>query len=355
MKRTVLGSVFALVAAVAVAAQQGPGLRIVVLAGEDAVNIIQQKTAVPPLVEVRDRNDLPVVGAVVRFSIDGGKAAAFAGGAPTLTVSTNAAGQAVATGLRPLVSGALQIQMQAEFQGLVAQAAITQTNVMTAAQAAALGATAAETGGATGGGTGGAAGGTSGASGGTSGAAGAGGAAGGGGLSATTIGIIGGAVGGGVFAARQFLGEGPTQRYSGPFAFDWVVGCLVERMSGTLTVEFEGSSDAPETPVSAGKLSLQNGTGTVVSRPPGCGVLGSSAWGMNDAPVTGTLSSLESRSQDTVQSLIAGATMNRSFDFRGGLSGGSITGTFGMAWQLSIPGPASQSSGSGSVTLTRVQ
>ena len=37
-------------------------LRIVVLEGEGAVNIIQQKTAVRPLVEVRDSNNLPVPG-----------------------------------------------------------------------------------------------------------------------------------------------------------------------------------------------------------------------------------------------------------------------------------------------------
>lgn len=37
-------------------------LRIVVIEGEGAVNIIQQKTAVRPLVEIRDRNNLPVAG-----------------------------------------------------------------------------------------------------------------------------------------------------------------------------------------------------------------------------------------------------------------------------------------------------
>ena len=54
-------------------AQPG-GLRIVVIEGEDAVNIIQQKTAVRPIVEVRDRNDLPVAGASVLFTIGGGVA-----------------------------------------------------------------------------------------------------------------------------------------------------------------------------------------------------------------------------------------------------------------------------------------
>ncbi len=48
------------------------GLRIVVISGEDAVNIIQQKTAVNPIVEVRDRNDLPVSGVAVTFNVGGG-------------------------------------------------------------------------------------------------------------------------------------------------------------------------------------------------------------------------------------------------------------------------------------------
>ena len=54
-------------AAIPVAAAQGEDLRIVVLEGEDGVNIIGQGTAVPTVVEVRDRNDLPVLGASVVF------------------------------------------------------------------------------------------------------------------------------------------------------------------------------------------------------------------------------------------------------------------------------------------------
>ena len=72
---------------------QAATLRIVVIAGEDAVNIVQQKTAVAPIVEVRDRNDQPVAGAVVTFTIRG-RAATFARGARTLTVTTNSGGQA---------------------------------------------------------------------------------------------------------------------------------------------------------------------------------------------------------------------------------------------------------------------
>src|SRR5687767_13452648 len=63
------------------------GLKIVVIEGEDAVNIIQQKTAVSPVVEVRDENDLPVGGVLLRFSIRGNRAV-FRGGLQELTATT---------------------------------------------------------------------------------------------------------------------------------------------------------------------------------------------------------------------------------------------------------------------------
>jgi hypothetical protein len=110
-------------------------LKIVVVDGEGAVNIIQQKTAVAPLVEVRDQNGLPVAGAVVKFTITGARHAAFAGGSPTFTVTADAAGRAAASGFSPLGSGSVQIQVQAAFQGQTAAATIAQTNVMTAAEA----------------------------------------------------------------------------------------------------------------------------------------------------------------------------------------------------------------------------
>ena len=178
LKRLLVAFSIAGIAASVVIAQQPAGnLRIAVIAGEGAVNIIQQKTAVAPIVEVRDRNNLPVAGATVTFSV-GGSGASFGTGS-TLTVVTNAAGQATAAGLTPTAAGALQINVTAAFQGQVASAAIAQTNFATAAQAAA------------------AAGSSSGASGAT--AAGAG--AGGGGISATTIGIVGAAAAGGAVAA----------------------------------------------------------------------------------------------------------------------------------------------------------
>lgn len=170
------GSAFAQDAGAAASA-----LKIVVVKGEDAVNIIQQKTAVAPIVEVRDHNNLPVPGATVTFSLTG-QGASFAGGAQSLTVVTNAAGQAAATGFTPTAAGAVNISATATFQGQTAIATIAQTNVMTAADVAGTAGASSTAGGSGGGGGGG-------------GGAAGGGTAGGGGMSGTTLGIIGAVAG----------------------------------------------------------------------------------------------------------------------------------------------------------------
>jgi len=118
-----------------------PALRIVVLEGEDAVNIIQQRTAIMSVVEVRDRNGQPVAGAVDRFELRTGPASVSGAGTPTLT--TNATGRAVAEGLFPPDPGALQLGATASDHGQATAVTIAQTNVATAAQAAAVGASAA--------------------------------------------------------------------------------------------------------------------------------------------------------------------------------------------------------------------
>src|SRR6188508_2870991 len=119
---------------------QAPGLRIVVLEGEGSVNIIQQKTALKALVEVRDRNNQPVSGASVTFMVTG-KGGATVAGSQTVTIATNAAGQASLTGMTPASSGGLQISVSASSNGVTATTTITQTVFATAAAAA--GATAA--------------------------------------------------------------------------------------------------------------------------------------------------------------------------------------------------------------------
>jgi len=173
--RSALSLFIVVSAAVGVLAQaQNPAsLKIVVIKGEDAVNIIQQKTAVAPVIEVRDRNNLPVPGATVTFSVAHG---ATFGGAPSLTVVTNGAGQAVATGFTPTAAGAIQINATAAFQGQTVAATITQSNVMTAAQAAAAG--------------------------------------GGGGISGTVIGVVAAVAGGGAVAATQLRKKEATSTSS---------------------------------------------------------------------------------------------------------------------------------------------
>lgn len=112
------------------------GLHIVVVDGESGVNIIQQKTAVSPIVEVRDRNNSPVVGAAVTFAVKGGNAKALLGnGARQLIATTDAAGRATVAE-NPLASGSFQIQVDAAFGGQTASTTIAQTNVMNAADAA---------------------------------------------------------------------------------------------------------------------------------------------------------------------------------------------------------------------------
>lgn len=103
-------------------------LRIRVIEGEDAVNIISQKTAVAPIVEVVDENNLPVAGASVVFWI-ASQNAHFSGGALQTTVLTDAAGRASAAGLTPLTNGPVQIDVVASSGSETATATIKQSNV----------------------------------------------------------------------------------------------------------------------------------------------------------------------------------------------------------------------------------
>jgi hypothetical protein len=321
---------------------QPPALRVVVIEGEDGVNIIQQKTAVRPIVEVRDRNNLPVSGALVTFSIEGGKAATF-GGASTLTVATNAAGQAAVTGLTPSAAGAFQIQVSAAFQGQVATATIAQTNVLTAAQAAA--AAGANSAGASAGGTGGA-GGAGGAGGGAGGAAGAGG-----GLSATTIAVAGAAVAGGAVAATQVVGkdkEGAGEdKFAGSFS-GTLISTVTSRNNGqscTITRSVNGTATLRLTVNTASSVSGEielNGTDVVVSQT--CNGPVSNGGFVGLAAVSGTPSSM--RGSDTRTDSMPGTSgetiqSTRALLFEGTLSGNSVTGT------LKVEGRSTTTGGGG--------
>lgn len=320
------------------------GLRIIVLAGEDAVNIVQQKTAVRPLVEVRDRNDLPVAGVTVTFTIGRGQPAAFAGGVQTLTVTTNGAGQAEAAGFNVLGAGSVQIRVQAAYQGLIASAAISQTNFATAAAASRAGA------GAGGGGASG-----------TTGAA----AGGGGGLSATTIGIVGAAVGGGALVATRAAGgddgSGSGNRnsfdvyrgtFSGPFVFTSVCTggpispstCAFTRsMSGTMTIDLSSDLTGGRAFVE-GSQTDQSVTGTQ-----GCSLLTSPVtFTTPDTIATGGPSAL------TATSTRGEPSQRTTVTFSGAHSGSAITGSLAIevTTQTTATTPAGTSSCNGRGTST---
>lgn len=308
LKPTALGIIwmlalsFAGTAAAQTAATKPAGLRIVVITGEDAVNVIQQKTAVAPMVEVRDRNNQPVAGAVVRFTIEGGRATF--GGARTLTITTDLAGRAAASGLTPTASGAVQISASATFQGQTAVAALAQTNVMTAAEAAA---------GATAGG-------------------------GGGGLSFTTIALIGGAVAGGAVVATQTLGGagvGPAI-YEGDFRLDGVQSVRQVRGNGTVslsctaTLSFTGEVraeiDEREDGTVTGTVSA-NGFAAELSRTCPFSSATSEKISFGKGNVTGTAGSIQVSDQPRSADGVGFGTLS----FSGVLRDGVITGTFTMS------------------------
>jgi hypothetical protein len=322
-------------AVVALGAQQASGLKIVVLAGEGAVNIIQPQTAVRPLVEVRDRNNLPVAGATVTFSIGGGSGAAFAGGAQTLTVTTNAVGQAAASGLTVISSGAFQIQVQAEYQGQLATAAISQTNFATAAAAAQAAA-----------GTG---------TGGTTGAA--GGAAAGGGRSAgATIAIVGTAAGAGALIATQVGGSDPEAKvlhvFTGPVGGQLIFTSRSADTSCVRTMALGGSMSMELTTGGASGTADLLVTQDQVALTGPCSVLSPPPLSLTGVAVTGGPSALTFT--EVGQSSGGGTTGTTTVKFTGAVSGNTVTGTVSieMAEIGSTATPDAEASGSATFPVT---
>jgi hypothetical protein len=319
---------------------QAPALRIVVLEGEDAVNIVQQKTAVRPLVEVRDRNNVPVAGATVTFTIGGGQPAAFAGGVQTLTVTTNAAGQAAASGFNVLGPGAIQVQVQAAYQGQLATAAISQTNFATAAAAS-------QAGGSTGAASGGAAGG------------------GGGGISGTTIGIIGGAVAGGAVAATQLTKsdegsadvEGRGTSFSAPVTGQIVVSTTT---GNTTCVSTRAINSTLKITLSQGNATgSADMTGTLnetsFTSSPNCSAFPGNSTSFH-ADVTGGPSNLTFLFTSTATGPTptgGSVTATEKWEFKGSFSSGSITGTLSYAHQTRGSNPGgSNITGDGSTSFS---
>lgn len=128
------------------AAPQAPAssaLKVVIIDGDEAANVVQEKIAAEPVIEVRDEQDRKVAGAVVRFKIRRAVSqrlsAAFRGGQEEVRTLTDAAGQARAGTLTPLEPGPFEIDVEATHSGKTANATIRHRNYATSAEARADG------------------------------------------------------------------------------------------------------------------------------------------------------------------------------------------------------------------------
>jgi len=121
----VITSVFA-----TIALAQSPGLKVVIVEGQGAINNIQQHRAKEPVVQVTDANNTPIEGATVSFLLpDTGASGFFGTTNRLLTIQTDAKGQAIGHGLRPnSVAGRFQIRVTASYRGETASAMIAQIN-----------------------------------------------------------------------------------------------------------------------------------------------------------------------------------------------------------------------------------
>jgi hypothetical protein len=112
-------------------------LHIEILKGDRGVNNLKTKTAIRPIVEVRDRNDLPVAGIAVTFSApNDGPSVVFLNGSRSITLMSDSAGQIVVEGMQPVNPGRFQIAVSASLQSETIVTAISLTNVLTEPAAA---------------------------------------------------------------------------------------------------------------------------------------------------------------------------------------------------------------------------
>lgn len=111
--------------------QDRPQLQILVIGGEGSINNVKQRTAREPVVEVRDRNDRPVAGALILFEApSSGPSGTFVGGSTALRATTDAQGRAIGQGFQPnTVNGNYTVHVTATYQGNTATADIHMQNV----------------------------------------------------------------------------------------------------------------------------------------------------------------------------------------------------------------------------------
>jgi len=113
--------------------QQGsiPGLKVVVVEGDDAINNIATGRGKDPLVRLEGEDGKPVAGATVTFLLPTtGAGATFSDGQSIVVIQTDQNGQAVGRGLRPNgVAGPFEIRVTVSHQGQTTTITFRQVNV----------------------------------------------------------------------------------------------------------------------------------------------------------------------------------------------------------------------------------
>jgi hypothetical protein len=107
------------------------GLKIVIVSGAGAKNVVQQITPRPIVIRIDDASGHPAAGAAVTFTApEPGPSGEFAMASPTITLTTGPDGLASAGSFHPNgVLGPYQIQVRADFRGQTATAGVPQINV----------------------------------------------------------------------------------------------------------------------------------------------------------------------------------------------------------------------------------
>jgi hypothetical protein len=116
--------------------QQPQSIRILVVAGQDAVNDVDKRVVSEPVVQVQDGSGTPLAGAEVVFRTPStGPTATFYGATRTTAVTTDDKGQARAAGMTPNTDvGMFEIAVTATHGSAQAETFITQTNTFSAVE-----------------------------------------------------------------------------------------------------------------------------------------------------------------------------------------------------------------------------
>jgi hypothetical protein len=113
------------------------GARIIVLRGEAVHSRADKGRATQAVVEIRDENNVPVVGAAVTFLLPKtGASGVFANGDTMAVVVTNNAGQASASFVSNQVAGQFELQVSANVNGQALSTSLAQVNTAVGGAAA---------------------------------------------------------------------------------------------------------------------------------------------------------------------------------------------------------------------------